>query len=369
MIKFIDIKMLYTNICQLGPYIYYFNHDCNGLDVGIIQLIKYWSLKYKDLNILQINNDPKNSQKIKGYEKDAKKIFLYYEGYQITYINEPNVNDIKNIIYECIAFYNRKLLKLAANVNIGNKKGNYKNNYQDLLSEIYKKRSIPNVRHDISRYLRKQIKIPDNQIAIKYFYDNLLFENGLALLEQYKYKTTPSKINQTDLINNIDYRTNKIIDVNYHMIKNISLKLETDKNVTTNDKDSINQGKFLKRKIKYKDINTKISLHQHKKTPLTNIKPDTIDICNSLVSSQNNYYYSKNVQKIPETNYTKNYDNITPFKCQTLIPSLEVSKNEKYNNDQHVTQVETNDNFLSQDDTQWLENYLFNDWPKNISEK
>lgn len=374
MIKYIDVKFLNINLCQLGPFIYYFNNKCNGLDIQIIEKIKIWSEKYQRLDILEINFCEDNTRILKKLDTYLKKIFLSYEGKIIIDIHDPNENDIKNIICECIAYYNKKLLKMASNVGNGRRKAHHEYKNLDILNEIIKKKPIPRFRYDIKRYLMRQIKIPDNEISRKYNDDCIMFEKALVSLKDEKskiQKNTSYSIMKID--KNIEIKPKNIILAKNLIIPNFLLKPKTSLNYTIIDKNLLLTGKNAKPEIKYiktPSILQDVKINSHS---LINLETQGYSyfnnslhindfsksgIKNYILPSNENTYILNN-QKI-----YKNYE----LENRNLIPGFRTFHytKEKYllNNIQKTIKPSG----ISQNIKNWFENVKITDLPENILE-
>lgn len=133
MVKQIEPFMLQKYIANLGPYIYYFNHDCGEYKEKIIMAIKYFSLKYPSLNVLEINWNKYVAKYIHSNYEDKNRVYLYFDGIEIMVLNQPDKDAIKHLFMKCIEYHNLKQDKLAA--KIGSRSCQKNKNNKELTSK------------------------------------------------------------------------------------------------------------------------------------------------------------------------------------------------------------------------------------------
>lgn len=162
MVKYVHARRLNLYLKQWGPYIYYFNAKCEGINKYIVQQMNFWSRKYPLLDVLEISYDNIAEIKLEISKIDMNKVFLYHNHEKMIEYNEPNENDIKNIIYQCILLHNRKQERLIQNIGKGKSSKHEKREFKSI-AEILKDDYKTKYKYKIIKCIEKIIKLPSTE--------------------------------------------------------------------------------------------------------------------------------------------------------------------------------------------------------------
>lgn len=272
MVKTIGYVKLNHYLYHKGPYIYYFNENCVGINQFIVEKMQSWSKTYPSLNILEIHLNDFEKKIMNEYNK----IYLYYDCQKVKELIEPKENDIKNIIYLCIDFHNKKIEALAENVGLGRNliKRNDEKKKRCVSDIIIEKRDSCQIAK-IKYILKQRIKIYDDCT-------NLFSEN--------KYQ-----IRKNIMHSGINFNNNakKIVEPSKEKVNLIKIKMKNSKNYKfylgknpkcPNSETELNNLKLSK--IKFKSYRKKVIKANN--TNSSNIcKPLMIDGTNTTNLSMN----------------------------------------------------------------------------------
>lgn len=116
MIIKIDPKKLNFYLSHKGPYIYYYNaNDVDGND-QILGNIIYFSKKYPQLKIFEIDWADQIKYNIYTNLMIINNIYLYFDGILMMKQQKPNQREIENLFEEAVKCFNSKIEKRAQDV-------------------------------------------------------------------------------------------------------------------------------------------------------------------------------------------------------------------------------------------------------------
>lgn len=107
--------MLPYYLCRRGPYIYYFNHQQEGLDSEILNYINFISNLHGKLKVLQIEWSEYIKRNPQISCDELKKIYIYFMREKKHEIINPTKDDIDSLFIKCIQYFNKKIDVIADN--------------------------------------------------------------------------------------------------------------------------------------------------------------------------------------------------------------------------------------------------------------
>lgn len=120
MAKKIHPKRLGFYLWNDGPYIYFFNGKCFGVNREIVNYLNFKANSFKMIKVLQIEWSHYLSFNPLSLPELMNNVYVYFEGEQKFELKAPGKEEIDSIFTECIEYYNTKIDKLVK--NIGSKK-------------------------------------------------------------------------------------------------------------------------------------------------------------------------------------------------------------------------------------------------------
>lgn len=101
-----------------GPYIYFYNGNCGGLNSKIVENMNKMANKFQNLFVYEI--DWKDIMEYRPYTKIKEKnsIFLYFNGKMIEDISKPDMVTINSLFEKAIEFYNSNIERRIKNVGM-----------------------------------------------------------------------------------------------------------------------------------------------------------------------------------------------------------------------------------------------------------
>lgn len=163
----VNPKSLKLYLWNDGPYIYFYDGNCGGINYKNLQYLNSKAKNYKIVKVLQIEW---SEQLIFDYltPKDAiNTIYVYFQGEIKFKLNSPSFDEIDFVFLKCLEFHNNKIEKQVKNVGKRLEKWcrernimKNSNNNSKILEYL-----SPNLKYRRKYILKKKIEIkPDEKI-------------------------------------------------------------------------------------------------------------------------------------------------------------------------------------------------------------
>lgn len=180
MAKIIKTAKLPSQIWRPGPYIYFYDGKCGGINEEYVKYINYLAAKYKDLNVLQIDWDDKLKFQPRTQPCELNKIYLFNNGIEIECLSLPQKEEIFKLFENAIKLYNLHVERKAR--NFGSKPLKYiRENSNDIITEPQNlpKRYTYRIKSRRNSMLKTKIEIDKDDV--------------ISLMEQYKINNGANK--------------------------------------------------------------------------------------------------------------------------------------------------------------------------------
>lgn len=116
MIKKIHPRDLGRYLWHIGPYIVYYKGKVSENNNLLCQNILKMSIKYDNLNLLEINWQDQNKYQPHTSDTKINSVYLYYKGMIKLFRHNPDENDIKDIFGDAIFYHNVEIDERAKNI-------------------------------------------------------------------------------------------------------------------------------------------------------------------------------------------------------------------------------------------------------------
>lgn len=155
---FIGIQGLGQYLHRRGPYLYFYDGKCKGINEEIVKHSNEISLQFKMLKVFQVDWLDKRGQYPFTPKEEMNTMYLYYDGLKVEEKHNPDKQTIEYLFLKAVEYFNLNLDRKIA--NIGSKPFLINKNEQPILRKKLIDQKLPERKR--RWLLRKKIILSDD---------------------------------------------------------------------------------------------------------------------------------------------------------------------------------------------------------------
>lgn len=278
MVKEITPSRIRQFLSKRGPYVYYFNGECQGLNKDLVNHMHEFYKKIKDITFLEIKwKEYKQFRNIKS-DEEMNYLYAYYNGLEKYCEKNPELKNLEIFFIKCIDLLQKTIEESIK--NIGSRTLCNDRNLNNDRNDLIESKEKYELRWRRKCYIKKILNLQNNHFTYLYDVKNLnssspitsnwfddvkysdllknFLEDSSNLNSQLSFKKEHQHLNKNTIENHLPFSINHNIKINnINKTQNYNIYKSQFRDKTNDLKIKINSHKFMLKNKKCHSVSNK----------------------------------------------------------------------------------------------------------------
>lgn len=263
MVEKIDHTKLSFHLWRTGPYIHFFNGNCEGFNKELVTIMNKMAVKYYCIKIFEIDWKKKKEDAPIIPDVVMDTIYMHFQGRLTDELLRPNKTQINELLKKAVDFYNEHIEILSKNVGIRNRHKRIEN-----IPSNKKESGYDYIQHKRKLLLKKKIFFKNGKItSLMKIQNDLISEKNKN--NPIQIKKTINKVTEPQIKKKYNKNTKTIFNLSQEWFCDVEITelpfdifeethtLNSSKNLKNSNKEEKIPSDLEKRKFKLQYLNNR----------------------------------------------------------------------------------------------------------------